>query len=57
MATEITFEALGLKELVGRVNREGSSGARMVINEGLRMIGKLFVPVSGGRWPAPSRGA
>ena len=46
MATEISFEVQGLKELQDKLNR-GDTVLRVSLNEGLRKIGQLFVPTKG----------
>jgi hypothetical protein len=46
MATEIQFEYTGLDELTQRLST-GDTKLRITLNEGLRAIGKLFVPAKG----------
>jgi hypothetical protein len=46
MATEYSFEAHGFQELTDRLNR-GDTIMRVSLNEGLRAIGRLFVPFKG----------
>lgn len=46
MASVITFEVHGLKELQDRLNN-GDTLMRITLNEGLRAIGRLFVPAKG----------
>ena len=46
MASEITFEVHGLKELQERLSN-GDYLMRISLNEGLRAIGKLIVPAKG----------
>jgi len=46
VATVISFEIHGLKELQDRLNR-GDTMMRITLNEGLRAIGRLFVPAKG----------
>lgn len=45
-APSVTFEVQGLKEVQGRLNRMGEQ-ARISLNEGLREIGRTFVPATG----------
>lgn len=47
MATEITFETYGLKELQDKLNRAPEAVVRVALNEGLRRIGNLIVPAKG----------
>ena len=47
MATAMWIETYGLKELTARVNRSGDTVMRISINDGLRAIGRLFVPATG----------
>lgn len=46
MTTRFEFETQGLDELTDRLNR-GPARLRITLNEGLREIGKLFVPAKG----------
>lgn len=47
MATEITFEVQGMKELQDKLNRAPDTILRISLNEGLRKIDRLFVPAKG----------
>lgn len=47
MASQIWIETYGLKELRTRVNQAGDSTMRISMNDGLRAIGRLFVPATG----------
>ncbi len=46
MATEFQFEYEGMEELTRRLNT-GDTVLRITLNEGLRAIGRLFVPAKG----------
>jgi hypothetical protein len=46
MTTKIEFEVRGIRELQARLNR-GDPQMRIILNEGLRAIGRLFVPSKG----------
>lgn len=46
MATEYSFEAQGFQEITDRLNR-GDAVIRITLNDGLRAIGRLFVPFKG----------
>lgn len=46
MPTEISFEVRGLRELVDSMN-QANTETRIVLNDGLREIGHLFVPAKG----------
>lgn len=47
MVSAIKIEVQGLAELSDRINRAGSTEGRMILNEGFRAIGRLFVPATG----------
>lgn len=47
MPTEFTFEFQGLQELQGRMNRAASTEVKIVLNDGLREVGRVFVPAKG----------
>ena len=46
MPSEIAFAVEGMDELSGRMNEAGEV-TRITLNEGLRQIGRLFVPAGG----------
>ena len=47
MPTEFSFEFQGLQELQDRMNRADSTEIKIVLNDGLREIGRVFVPAKG----------
>jgi hypothetical protein len=47
MVQAITIEVEGFHELTERINQMGSTEGRMILNEGLRNIGRLIVPATG----------
>ena len=47
MPAEFTFEVQGLQELQEKMNRASDSEIRIALNDGLREIGRLFVPAKG----------
>lgn len=47
MADAIWIETYGLKELTARVNKAGDTTMRISMNDGLRALGRLFVPATG----------
>jgi hypothetical protein len=44
---EFVFEAQGFNELDSRVKYLSTTGIKLMLNEGLRAIGRLFVPAKG----------
>lgn len=46
MPSQVTFEVQGLKELSQRMQR-GDTAMKIALNDGLRKIGRLFVPAKG----------
>lgn len=47
MPTEFSFEFQGLQELQDKMNRAASTEIKIVLNDGLREIGRIFVPAKG----------
>lgn len=47
MTTAIEFEVQGMKELTQRMNRASDTVIRVTLNDGLRRLGRLFVPAKG----------
>ena len=47
MPTEFVFEFQGLKELQDKMNQASNTEVKIVLNDGLREIGHVFVPAKG----------